>query len=304
MNRAALALLLACSTLAGGAGPARLRVAATTDIVGDVVAAVGGNEIDLRVLLSAGADPHGFDPAPRDLARLSTARILFVNGGGLEAFLGRARAALPPAARVVEVSEGVSFRAMDACEGHGHEDGHRHAGGVDPHVWLDPLNVKVWACNIARALADAEPAYASVFNSRAAAYVERLEELDTWIRQEVGRIPAESRLLAADHRVLGYFAARYGFRDLGAVTASFSTLAEPTPREVATLMDGLRDHGVQVIFAGEGPPAALCHRVAADAGARLVQLHCGSLTGPGGERPGYIEMMRHNVSAIVEALSP
>jgi zinc/manganese transport system substrate-binding protein len=299
----ALSVLLVCGRGAARAdGPvtnARPIVAATTTIVGDVVAAVGGGDIDLRVLLPPGADAHAFEPAPRDIAGLAKARILFITGAGLETFVDRLTASLPRDARVVSVSEGIPLRAIASGDEH---DG--HAEGVDPHVWLDPNHVAVWARNISSALGAADPAHADLFGERAAAYIQRLQALDAWIREQVERVPPERRKIVADHQSFGYFAARYGFECLGSVTPAFSTLAEPFPREVASLQDRMRAQDIRVIFTGEGATPALCRRVAADTGARIVRLHVGALTPPGGDAPSYLEMMRFNVSALVKALEP
>jgi ABC-type Zn uptake system ZnuABC Zn-binding protein ZnuA len=109
-------------------------------------------------------------------------------------------------------------------------------------------------------------------------------------------------VLVTDHRVLGYFAARYGFRQVGAVVPGFSSLAEPSARELAALEAQVEALDVPAIFVGTTVNPALAERVAADTGAAVVPIYTESLTPPGGPAPSYLELMRYNVAAIVGAL--
>jgi ABC-type Zn uptake system ZnuABC Zn-binding protein ZnuA len=268
-------------------------VVATTTIVGDVVAQVGGEAIALTVLLPPGADPHAFEPTPQDVARVAEADLVFVNGGGLEAQLepllrGAAK-------RIVSVSEGVPFRPFGGDSGHAAE-------GVDPHVWLDPTNVDRWTEAIERTLIDIDPAGAEGYAARAAAYRQALAALDAWVVQEVAAIPPERRRIIADHAAFGYFAARYGFDQVGAIFPGGSPLAEPSARDLAALEDAIRSLGAPAVFVSTTVNPTLAERVAEDTGARLVFLYVGSLSAPGGPAASYLDLLRYDVRAIVDAL--
>lgn len=271
---------------------APVRVVATTTIVGNVVAQVGGDAIALDVLLPPGADPHAFEPTPQDLARISEADLLFVNGGGLEASLdpvlhGAAR-------RIVSVSEGVPFRLLDEEE---------HGGsGLDPHVWFDPTNVAIWATNIARALTEVDPAGGEGYALRAQAYREALADLDLWIVAQVSQIPLERRRLVADHAALGYFADRYGFTEVGVLFPGGSTLAEPSAAGLAALEEAIRALGVSAIFVSTTVNPGLAEQVAEETGIQLRLLYTETLSTPGGPAATYLDLMRHDVAAIVEGL--
>jgi len=279
----------------------RLQVVATTTIVGDVVRQVGGEAVDVQVLVPAGADPHAFEPAPQDVARVAKARMVFANGAGLEGFLDRLLANAGGHGEVVRVSDGITLRelgegqAAEAAGAHDHEEG-------DPHVWTDPNNVVVWTHTIEDALARLDPKNAARYHANATAYRAKLQELDAWVRGQVARVPEAKRKLVVDHEALGYFADRYGFQQVGTVFPGFSTLAEPSAQGLVALEEAIRRHGVKAVFAGSTVNPGLARRVAADTGTALVTLYTGSLTPPGGDAATYIDLVRHNVAAIVEAL--
>lgn len=307
---AALSLALAaCAPAASpgqptAAGDGSLRVVATTTIVGDVVRNVGGDAIDLTVLLPVGADPHGFEPAPADIAAVSAADAVFVNGLDLEQFLTTLLENAGGHARTVAVSDGIVplSSAGDPEDAAAHDEEAEHAGGGDPHTWTDPNNVLVWVDNIQRALAELDPANAPTYSANAARYKAELQTLDGWISQQVGQIPPSERRLVTDHAVFGYFARRYGFEQTGAVAPGYSTLAESSAQELARLEDRLRGEGVKAIFVGSTASSALSQRVADDTGIQLVRVYSGSLSAPGGPAATYLDYMRYNVAAMVKAL--
>jgi ABC-type Zn uptake system ZnuABC Zn-binding protein ZnuA len=292
----------------------KLSVVATTTIVGDVVYQVGGDFIELAVLLPPGADPHGFQPTPQDVAKVTRADLLFINGLGLEEFLDRLMENAGGHARVVSVSDGIEPRAS-AGDQHAHEAGagdehagdpaerdeHEHMAG-DPHVWVDPHNVMVWARNIARALGEMDHANASAYEVKARRYQAVLEELDAWIREQVAAVPETNRAIVTDHIFFSYFADRYGFTQLGTIIPGYSTMAGPSAQELARLEDAIRDLGVKAVFVGNTVNPGLAERVAEDTNIRLVFIYTGSLTDKGGPADSYVNYMRYNVSAIVEAL--
>jgi len=270
---------------------APLAVVATTSIVGDVVRAIGGEEISLVVLFPPGTDPHTFEPTPRDLRALHEADLVFINGAGLEEGLSPILSSPELEGKVVDLSAGAELLTLD--EDH---------DGVDPHVWFDPLLVAEWTHRIERALVALDPSGKEAFAHRAAAYREELAELDRWIQAQVAILPPARRVLVTDHRSLGYFAARYGFEEVGAIITGFSTLAEPSAREMAALMERIRSLGIPAVFVSQEFNPDLASQLARDTGVRVVVLFQGSLSAPDGPAPDYLSFMRENVRRIVEAL--
>ncbi len=299
-----LGLFLVLLICLAGCSPAqppghKLRVVATTTIVGDVVKEIGGDAIELTVLLPAGADPHGFEPTPQDVARVAQAQIVFMNGAGLEEFIAPLLENAGGKAKLVSVSEGIEL--LKAAEAHEHADEHEHEGG-DPHVWFDPNNVIVWAKNIEQELAAADAANARLYADHAQQYQRRLQELDGWIQAQVAQIPQANRKLVTDHTAFTYFAHRYGFEQIGAVISGYSSAAQPSAQELAQLQDAILKLGVKAVFVGETANPNLSKRLAEDTGIKLVFLYTGSLSEAGGPASTFIEMMQHNTTAMVEAL--
>lgn len=296
-------LLLAACSGAPAASSSKLKVVASTTIVGDVVAQVGGDLIELTVLFPPGADPHTFEPRPQDMAALSDAQVVVINGLDLEEALEPALEANVKGT-IVHASEGIEVLAFkdEEHEGEEHEGEKHHHEGGDPHTWTDPNNVIIWTHNIAAALSKADPVNAKAYQANADAYVAALKELDGWIRAQVEQIPAERRKLVTDHRAFGYFVDEYGLEQVGALIGSFSTSAAPSAQELAALEDKIRQQSVPAVFVGKTVNPALAEQMAQDTGVKLVYVYTGSLSEPGGEADTYIKFMRYNVNAIVEAL--
>ena len=279
-----------------------LKVVATTNIVGDVVAQIGGELIDLYVLLPPGTDPHSYQPIPQDVARVSEADLVFANGAGLEEFLQPMLKNAGGQHRVVEVSEGIKLLDTLHIEGASRaENDQAHTAG-DPHTWFDPNNVILWVQNINQALNEADPQHAADFDVNAQSYITELETLDRWIQQQVEMLPSESRRLVTDHTSLTYFANRYGFELVGAVIPAYSTLAEPSAQELAALEETISKLNVKAVFVGESTNPALAEQVSQDLGIQLVKLYNGSLSAPGGPASTYLEFMKYNLNAIIGAL--
>ncbi len=295
----------------------KLKVLATTSIVGDIVNNVGGEAIELTVLLPLGTDPHGFSPAPADLAAVADAHVIFANGMGLEEFLDEMIENAGGEAAIVHVSHGIEPRQFEAGQGHEHEgeehegeehEGEEHEGehhhheGADPHTWMTPANATIFVHNIEHALSELDPAQAETYSTNAETYEAELAELDTWIKTQIESIPADNRKLVSDHITFGYYADRYGLEMIGAVMPSVSTSAEPSAQDLAELQDAISEYGVKAVFVGTSVNPALAQRMAEDAGIELVPLYTGSLSEPDGDAATYLDYIRYNTRAIVEAL--
>ncbi len=311
-----------------------LNVVATTNIVGDVVHNVGGDAINLTVLMPLGTDPHSFEPTPRDLVTITEADIIFANGVGLEVFLdSMLESAGVSEGRVIHVSHGIELiefagqhehapaedaehehaPAEDAEHAPAEDADHEHApaedadhehdhSGLDPHVWFSPISVVGWVDTIEQTLGHADPTNADTYTTSATTYRDELHALDAWIMEQVEQVPEDNRKLVTDHTAFGYFAHRYGFQQIGAVIPAYSTMAEPSAQEIAALEDAIRTHQVPAIFVGTTVNPNLSERIADDTGTELVSLYTGSLSEPGGPADTYVKLMRFNTQAIVAAL--
>jgi ABC-type Zn uptake system ZnuABC Zn-binding protein ZnuA len=275
-----------------------VHVVTSSTILGDVVAQVGGEYIDLTVLFPIGADPHTFEPRPQDIAAISNARVIFLSGLGLEESI-QTIIDTNAAGEIIHVSDGIQVLELD--DTHESQAEHGHESG-DPHTWTDPNNVILWTENISAALVRIDPPHASMYRSNADAYISSLRDLDAWIRSEVAEIPPGRRKLVTDHRAFGYFADQYGFEQAGALIGSFSTNASPSAQEIAALEDLIRTQNVPAVFVGAAANSRLAEQVAQDTGIPVIPVYTGSLTAPGGDAGNYLDFMKYNVTAIVEAL--
>ncbi|MBT3313347.1 MAG: zinc ABC transporter substrate-binding protein [Anaerolineae bacterium] len=286
----------------------KLNVVATTSIVADVVSQVGGDFIDVQILLPEGTDPHSFDPTPQDIAKVADADIVFANGAGLEDFIEHLLDSADAEERIIEVSEGIellehSEEDGDHAEGEEHEEDEDHAHEMgDPHTWTDPNNVIIWVKNIETALAAADPANAGIYAENAAAYTSELKEVDAWIRAKIEQIPPEKRKIVTDHRLLGYYVDEYGLEMAGAIIPGYSSLSEPSAQELAAIEDIIDTLDVQAIFVGKTVNPNLAERIAEDTGVSLVYFYTGSLSSADGEAGSYLDYLRYNTNAFVNAL--
>ena len=274
--------LSACSSEINGTELPKIVV--STSIIGDVAEKVNGDAFDIEILLSAGVDPHGYQPTPKDVAAIIDADLVLINGYGLEEFLSSILNENDLSGKIVIVSEGVDVNQND------------------PHVWMDPMNVVIWVENITDAFAELQPDNEAEFRENSRDYIRDLNELDNWIFETIEQMPVEGRVLISDHLSLGYFAERYGFEQAAAISHSASSLAEPSALELAELIDLIVELGIPAIFVGHDVNPDLANSLSEDLGIDLIELYIGSLSSIDGPAGTYLDLMRFNVDAIVSAL--
>lgn len=284
-------LFSACGGNAPPSGEADTALLTSTTFLADITRNIAGDRVTVESLLPIGADPHSYQPTPQDVAKIADSKLLIINGADYEHFIESLLENAGGERNVVEASAGISPRT-DVENGY----------GVDPHMWLDPNNVIIYVKNIRDGLTHFDPESAAVYQSNADAYIAELKDLDAWIVEQVSQIPREKRLLVTNHEALGYFAERYGFTVTGTVVESFSSGASPSAGQMAGLIDQIKSSGAPAIFLDASDSETLAKQIADETGVRVVtDLHLESLT-DGAPAATYIDMMRHNVTLIVEAL--
>ncbi len=287
-----VSLLVLVVVLLGGASlleARQLQVVTTFSILQDFVQQVGGEQVVVRSLVPLGADPHTWEPSPREAGLIARADLVVANGGGFDDWL------LPVVQSAARTGVGVLRVAEDlpVLEGAGHE----HA--ADPHLWLSVPNAVSYVERIAQALQELRPESAAYFAQRADAYIQRLHLLDEKLQSELGQIPAENRVIVAYHNAFSYLAERYGFAAVDFLVDNPE--AEPNPRDLGRLVDLLRGMERPVVFtepqlnAGSRYMRALAQEV----GAEVFTLYSDSLTA---EVPTYVDLMEYNLQVLVEAL--
>jgi ABC-type Zn uptake system ZnuABC Zn-binding protein ZnuA len=289
------------------AGGDSINVLASTTFLADIAQNVAGNRLTVKSLLPVGADPHSYQAAPSDVAKIAESNLLILNGVEYEHFIESLLENAGGERIIVEATTGLEPHAIEEHEGEDHAaeaesaEGHDHEAG-DPHMWLDPNLVITYVENIRDGLIEADPDGAKTYTANADAYIAQLKDLDKWIVEQVNTIPAERRLLVTNHEAMGYFAERYGFEVTGSVIPSFSSNATPSAQEMASLIDEIKRLGAPAIFLDIADNNVLAQQIADETGVMIVDdLHLESLT-DGAPAPTYIEMMKDNISKIVEAL--
>ncbi|MGC8856540.1 MAG: metal ABC transporter solute-binding protein, Zn/Mn family [Anaerolineae bacterium] len=297
-----LFFLTACSQPGASRSAQEATVLASTTILADMTQRVAGQRLTVASLLPVGVDPHTYQPTPADVARLAASKVLVVNGLGYEQFMatllknaGGNQLIITASERLEPLREEIHASEAESASGPAGE-------ALDPHMWLDPNLAVGYVENIRDGLIRFDPAGAETYRANAEAYIAQLQALDRWIAEQVQSIPPQRRLLVTNHEAFGYFARRYGFTVVGTVIPGLSSEAETSAQGLAAVIDQIRASGAPAIFLGEVENPALAKQIAAETGVKVVaDLYLESLTA-GAPAATYLDMMKYDVSRIVEAL--
>nr|WP_245269931.1 metal ABC transporter substrate-binding protein [Nitrobacter hamburgensis] len=277
----------------------RIDVVASFSILGDFARAVGGVRVDVTTLVGTDGDVHVFTPAPADARKIAAAKLVIVNGLGLEGWLPRLVQASGGKAAIVVATTGVPSLGIAAGETSGTHHGDDSA---DPHAWQSVANAKIYVANIRDALIAADPAGEAVYRANAAAYLVKLDALDREVREAVARIPLARRKVISTHNAFSYFEAAYGIAFIA--PQGVSTDSEPSARDIAATVTQIRTAKIPAIFLENLSDPRLIRQIAAESGARIGgTLYSDSLSDEKGDAPTYIDMVRHNIKALTSALT-
>lgn len=281
--------------LAQNAAGGPLNVVATFSILGDFAKNVGGDRVSVTTLVGPNSDTHVYTPTPSDAKKIADAKLVIVNGLGLEGWLPRLVKSSGSKAVTVVATKGIATRKI--------EDGHSHdPADADPHAWQSVPNAKVYVANIRDALVAADPAGTDAYTANAASYLSKLDALDRDVREAVAKIPPERRSVISTHDAFGYFAAAYGIKFIA--PQGVSTESEPSARDVAAIISQIKKQKIPAVFLENVSDPRLIRRIAAETGANIGgTLYSDSLTDEKGPAPTYIDMVRHNIKALTSALS-
>jgi manganese/zinc/iron transport system substrate-binding protein len=290
------------SSCGGGTPPdsGRLRVVATTTIVGDVLRVIGGADIELETLMGPGVDPHLYKPSAGDVRRMSSAQAVFFNGLHLEGKMSEVLSEMG-ARDVTAVAVAECAPEEDLISSPG------FSGVHDPHIWFDVgLWMRAGDC-VRDALVELDPEKADGYRSRANAYQAELEALDAWVRERVAALPEERRVLVTAHDAFSYFGRAYGFEVRGLM--GISTASEAGTADVQELAEFIATRRIPAIFVESSVPPRYVKALQEAVVARGFDvaiggsLHSDALGDPGGPAESFIGTVRSNVEAVVSALS-
>ena len=318
-------VLIACT---GGSAEAgcpeidgrKINVVATTPMIGEFVSQVGGDNINLTVLMPAEADPHTYEPAPQDAGTIADADLVFYTGlkyepAALIKLLENSACSAEVLAEVGESVFPIEFKEGGHDEGHddhdeeghddhdeeGHDDheGHDH-GAYDPHFWFDPNRVAYASEYIENKLVEFDPSNASEYETSGKAYITELKGLVSQVSQLISTIPSQNRKLITTHESLGYLEAKFGLEVLSTIIPSVDSANEISPSQLVDVIDVIEDNNVKVIFIESEAPSVYAETIVAETGIKAVEgLWVETLK----DGQSYPEFLFDAVELIVENLS-
>jgi zinc/manganese transport system substrate-binding protein/manganese/iron transport system substrate-binding protein len=281
-------LSVSCSGTSPSATPSgsSVNVVTSTTVFADLVRNVGGNHVTVRSLVPNGGEVHTFDPRPSDAAVVSDSELLVYNGLGLDDWL-------VPFAQQVGMRPNAQLLALAPNQ--------PEVSYIDdnPHLWMDPAYARLYVDEIRLKLIELDPAGQPDYDANAARYDHELSELDDWARGQIATLPAGSRRLVSFHDAFPYFAAAYDLEVVGVVVAAPGQ--DPSPAQVAALIEAIRASGVRAILAESQFNPAMAQTIADETGATVVSdLYTDSLGDPPVDT--YAGALRWDVERIVAAL--
>lgn len=286
-----------------------IKVVATIYPVYEFAKQVGGDKIDLVMLIPPGAEPHEWEPTAKDLITIKSAKVFLYNGAGFEPVDKLLHKEVLGTAAAIEVSKGIPLLSGiedndedDEHEGHDHDKqhaGHQHV--VDPHVWLDPEYAKVEVNNIAQALSQVDPANSEYYRVNAEKYNAELTKLHGEFQS--GLAGAVRKEIVTTHAAFQYLAKRYNLQQTPIM--GLSPDAEPTPDKMASIVRFCREKQVTTIFFETLVSPKLAETIAKETGAKLLVLNPidGLTEDDLKQGKSYLSMMRQNLANLKQAVN-
>jgi len=275
-----------------------LTIVATHPLMAELGREVGGAHVKVIDLMEPGSDPHRWEPRPQDMRKLAQADLVLAAGKGLEPYLSRLKGSLRPETTLLEVGRNlpsltVGKDAVYACCP-------QHApGGVDPHWWQGVEHMQRAAREVAKTLSSMDPANKSDYEKNARAWSARLDDLKTWARVELSRVPSARRKLVTAHNAFAYFAREFGFEVIA--VAGLSHEQNNAPQDLARTLATIRRTGVPAIFPEKGASAKQIESLSREANVVIAPPLIADGNAPAPYHT-FEAMTRYNVTTIVKAL--
>nr|WP_100140684.1 zinc ABC transporter substrate-binding protein [Snodgrassella alvi] len=271
---------------------APLPVITSFSILGDVTRQIGGERVQVRSLIGNDQDAHMYQLVSKDLRDMRSARLILLNGLGLEP-LSLQRAAQQSRVPLATVTQGIQPLMMA-------DDGHDHHQHTDPHIWNDPVLMQTYARNVAGALIKVDPQGKAYYQHRLAAYQRQLAELNNWATKIFNTLPADKRKVLTGHDAFAYMAKRYSIQFIA--PQGVSTEAEPSARQVAAIISQIRREHIKAIFIENIKNPKMVQRIASETQTKISgRLYSDALSN-GAPAATYIDMFRFNVNALAAAM--
>ncbi len=278
---------MAITTMIAPAQAEKLKVVASFSILGDMVEQVTGDLASVTTIVGPDADAHVYTPNANDARAVADANVIFVNGLGFETWSKTLIDNSGTKARVYVATNGVSPLKVD--------------GEIDPHAWNALPNGVTYVRNIAKAMGEADAANAKTYQANADAYIAKLEALHKQTLSDLGTLPKDSRTVVTAHDAFGYLANAYGLRFLAPV--GIDTESEPSAKQLAKLIDQLKNEKVAGLFVENITSPALVEQISRETGLKIGgRLFSDALSVKGGPATSYLAMFEHNLGVMLAAL--
>jgi zinc/manganese transport system substrate-binding protein len=271
---------------------APMPVITSFSILGDVTQQIGGERIQVHNLIDTDQDAHMYQLVSKDLRKMRTAKLILLNGLGLEP-LSLQRAAQQSHVPLVIVTNGIHPLMMA-------DDGHDHHQHTDPHIWNDPVLMQTYARNIANALISVDPQGKAYYQQRLTAYQQQLAGLNAWATKTFNTVPPEKRKVLTGHDAFAYMAKRYQIQFIA--PQGVSTEAEPSARQVAAIISQIRRDHIKAIFIENIKNPKMVQRIASETQTKISGRLYSDALSKGAPAATYIDMFRYNVNAISAAM--
>jgi zinc/manganese transport system substrate-binding protein len=295
-----LALILvgttACQPKTATVTAGKKSIVVTYSILGSIVKDLVEDKANVTVSIPNRLDPHEWEPSAKDIETINKADLVIENGLGLEGGMQKTlQVAQNNGVKFFTASDYITVRHVGTGEGIPSGDPDQAIGAADPHLWMDPLNMK----SIVAALA---PVLIKDFgldvSSQAAILENQLDALNSEVASTVATVPQEDRKLVTGHESMGYFAQRYGFKLVGVIVPSISSQAEVSAADLAALKTAIIDNQVKAIFTELGTSPVVSKAIGDETGVKVVELTTHALPDDG----SYFTFMRNLASVITNAL--
>jgi zinc/manganese transport system substrate-binding protein len=284
------ALALPCHTLAAD----KLPVVVSFSILADLVNVVGGERVNVSSLVGPNEDAHVFEPRPSDSKNIVQAKLVVLNGLDFEPWAQKLVKSSGYKGPVVQATDGIKPLRLPAHKSHGH-------GELDPHAWQNPTNVAHYVRNIATALTQVDAAGASTYEANAKAYVQQLQALDAWAKEQFGAIELAKRKVITSHDAFGYLGVHYQIGFLA--PQGLSTDAQPSAKQVASLIRQIKRENIKAVFVENMSNPKLLTQLSKEAGVQPgATLYADALSGPNEPAATYLQMMRHNITQLAQGI--
>lgn len=287
-----------CSSIVAAA---QLPVVSSFSILGDVAKQIGGERVSVSDLVGADADAHAYQLTGNDIKKISAAKLVLVNGLGLES-ADIMRAIKQSKVAYAEASAGIHplKNDDDHDEDEHHEEHHHHHGPNDPHVWHDPVLMQKYAANVAKALIKADPEGKAYYQQRFNVFSGKLVDLDKYARQRFAAIPAAQRKVLTGHDSFAYLGKRYGVNFIA--PQGISTESEPSAKDIAAIIRQIKQQGLKAVFTENIKNGQIVERIAKETGLKVDNKLYSDALSKGAPAATYEDLFRYNVRVMSDAM--